>query len=76
MDAVVNLQSTPVGTALAPAVIIGGISLFLIKKFVVDHKVKSPSNLPCLPGMFVNLLIRRIVDFWEESENKSVLISI
>ena len=55
MDAVVNLQSTPVGTALAPAVIIGGISLFLIKKFVVDHKVKSPSNLPCLPGMFVNL---------------------
>lgn len=59
MDLVANLQSTPVGTALAvsgPAVVIGGVSLWLIKRFA-DHKGKSPSNLPPLPGRYVYICI-------------------
>lgn len=55
MDVVVNLLSTPIGTALVvggPAVVVGGLILLFLKRFV-DHKGKSLSNLPPLPGIFI-----------------------
>lgn len=61
-----NLQSTLVGNALAvsgPAVVIGGVSLWLIKRFV-DHKGKSPSNVPPLPEVPRLPLIGNLSAFW------------
>lgn len=48
------IQALPLGTALAvggPAVAVGGLSLWFLNSYVADHKRKSSSNLPPLPGI-------------------------
>ncbi|XP_074365758.1 ent-kaurene oxidase-like isoform X2 [Apium graveolens] len=73
MDLVVNLQSTPVGTVLAasgPAVVLGGVSLWLIKRFV-DHRGKPPSNLPPLPEVPGLPLIGNLLQLKEKKPHKT-----
>nr|AUZ98413.1 ent-kaurene oxidase [Trachyspermum ammi] len=73
MDLVGNLQSTPVGTTLAvsgPAVVIGGVSFWLIKRFV-DHRRRSPSNLPPLPEVPGLPLIGNLLQLKEKKPHKT-----
>lgn len=56
MDAILNLQGVPLGTALTvggPVVALGGISFWLLKEYVNDQKRKSPNFLPPVPGKFI-----------------------
>ncbi|XP_074342438.1 ent-kaurene oxidase-like [Apium graveolens] len=67
MDLVVNLQSTP--AVSVPVVVIGGVSIWLFKRFV-DHKEKSPSNLPPLPEVPGLPLIGNLLQLKEKKPHK------
>ncbi|XP_073316717.1 ent-kaurene oxidase-like [Primulina huaijiensis] len=61
MDTLLNLQALPLGAAIGgPAIAIGGITLFFIRKYVNDRRKNSSGHLPPpqVPGLPVigNLL--------------------
>lgn len=59
MDAILNLQAVPLGTALTvggPVVALGGISLWFLKEYINDQKRKSSNFLPPVPGELITCI--------------------
>ncbi|XP_027094348.1 ent-kaurene oxidase [Coffea arabica] len=49
MEGILDVQVVPLGTAVAVAVVLGGLSLLFLKAFVNAQRRKSSSNLPLVP---------------------------
>ncbi|KAL7175533.1 hypothetical protein ACSBR2_029185 [Camellia fascicularis] len=73
MDAIMDLQTLPLGTAIAmagPAVALGGLSLWLIKGYVYNQKRRA-SNLPPLPEVPGLPVIGNLLQLKEKKPHKT-----
>nr|XP_016440820.1 PREDICTED: ent-kaurene oxidase, chloroplastic-like [Nicotiana tabacum] len=74
MDAILNLQTVPLGTAITiggPAVALGGISLWFLKEYVNDQKRKSSNFLPPLPEVPGLPVIGNLLQLTEKKPHKT-----
>ncbi|GMP81126.1 hypothetical protein CsSME_00035939 [Camellia sinensis var. sinensis] len=73
MDAIMDLQTLSIGTAIAmggPAVALGGLLLWLIKGYVYDQKRRA-SNLPPLPEVPGLPVIGNLLQLKEKKPHKT-----
>ncbi|XP_006354942.1 ent-kaurene oxidase, chloroplastic-like [Solanum tuberosum] len=74
MDAILNLQAVPLGTALTvggPVVALGGISFWLLKEYVNDQKRKSSNFLPPVPEVPGLPVIGNLLQMTEKKPHKT-----
>ncbi|KAG5613188.1 hypothetical protein H5410_024469 [Solanum commersonii] len=74
MDAILNLQAVPLGTALTvggPVVALSGISFWLLKEYVNDQKRKSSNFLPPVPEVPGLPVIGNLLQMTEKKPHKT-----